>query len=120
MNTTNAAKPVPQVALEVMMKRNREEADQLLRRSQELLSENKKIERDMNVILASVTMAPPASRVAIAEKPDTMPAPSSKPDPAGGLFHAADALVRSWKRRHKKNFKQLELDLMTALERMNG
>lgn len=120
MNTSNASKPVPQVALEVMMKRNREEADQLLKRATDILAENKKIERDMNTILAAAP-APVSARVTIAEKRDTMPAPSSvKPDPAGGLFHAADALVRSWQRRHKKNFKQLELDLMTALERMNG
>ena len=109
MSTPPASKPVPQVALEVMMKRNREEADQLLARSKELLSENKKIEKDMAFILAPG----PGPQ-------NTMPAPSSRPDPAGGLFHAADALVRSWQRRHKKNFKQLERDLMTALERMNG
>ena len=112
MNTSPASKPVPQVALEVMMKRNREEADQLLKRSQELLTENRKIEHGMAAILATV---PPS-----APKGATMAPPSSRPDPAGGLFHAADALVRSWQRRHKKNFKQLERDLMTALERMNG
>jgi hypothetical protein len=115
MNTSN--KPVPQVALEVMMKRNREEADHLLKRSQELLADNKKIEHEMAVILASVPASSRVSPRVVVH--DTMPV-SSKPDPAGGLFHAADALVRSWKRRKKKNFKQLELDLMTALERMNG
>lgn len=116
MNTSNAAKSVPQVALEVMMKRNREEADQLLKRANEVLAENKKIEHEMQVILAT---APVSSRVSITPKRDTMPV-SSRPDPMGGLLHAADALVRSWKRRNKKNFKQLELDLMTALERLNG
>jgi hypothetical protein len=110
----NAAqeKPVPQVALEVMMKRNKEAADKLLAEAKKLLAENRMIETEMAKVLPSV---PPASQsVSLA------PQSSIRPDPMGGLLHAADALVRSWKRRNKKNFKQLELDLMTALERMNG
>lgn len=114
----NAAKPVPQVALEVMMKRNKESADKLLKEAEKLLSENKLIESRMEQILA----APPASQVATVPpvSHSMVPQSSMRPDPMGGLHHAADALVRSWKRRNKKNFKQLELDLMTALERMNG
>lgn len=121
MNNAKNEKPVPQVALEIMMKRNKEDADRLLREAQALLTDNRKIEAEMTKILSA---APPASRVSVApaSSASTLAAPASsqRPDPMGGLLHAADALVRSWKRRHKKNFKQLELDLMTALERMNG
>jgi hypothetical protein len=111
-------KPVPQVALEVMMKRNKEEADKLLKSAKDLLAENRKIETEMRNILASA--APPASAVASIPPPSAVPLSSMRPDPMGGLLHAADALVRSWKRRNKKNFKQLELDLMAALEKTNG
>jgi len=107
----SAEKSTPQVALEVMMKRNREQADQLLVQAKKLLAENKVIETEVRTILSQA----PASQVVTQS-----PASSIRPDPMGGLHHAADALVRSWKRRNKKNFKQLELDLMTALERMNG
>lgn len=110
MNSATQEKPTPQVALEVMMKRNKEQADQLLAQAKKLIQENRVIETEMNKVLASV---PPPSHV-------MAPVSSVRPDPMGGLHHAADALVRSWKRRNKKNFKQLELDLMTALERMNG
>lgn len=100
-------KPMPQVALEVMMKRNKEEADKLLKHAQDLLTENRKIETEMKTILSA--SQPPPSII-----------PQSRPDPMGGLLHAADALVRSWQRRHKKNFKQLELDLMAAVGKVNG
>jgi hypothetical protein len=112
----NSEKPVPQVALEVMMKRNKEQADKLLQEAQKLLKENKVIETEISKVMASV---PPPSQVATMA-PTMAPVSSVRPDPMGGLLHAADALVRSWKRRHKKNFKQLELDLMTALERINA
>lgn len=110
MSNAPNEKPMPQVALEVMMKRNKEAADKLLSEAKKLLAENKLIETEM----ARVLSVPPPSQVV------TAPVSSMRPDPMGGLHHAADALVRSWKRRKKKNFKQLELDLMTALERMNG
>jgi hypothetical protein len=123
MNNASYEKPVPQVALEVMMKRNKEQAEKLLNDARKLLQENRVIEVEMSKVLAS---APPPSQVtpqaappSVAPSTDRM-VPSMRPDPAGGLFHAADALVRSWKRRGKKNFKQLERDLMMALERMNG
>jgi hypothetical protein len=109
MNSVAQEKPVPQVALEVMMKRNKEAADKLLSEAKKLLAENRMIETEM----AKALSAPPPSHV-------TMPPSSMRPDPMGGLLHAADALVRSWKRRNKKNFKQLELDLMSALEKTNG
>ncbi len=115
MNSASNEKPVPQVALEVMMRRNKESADKLLAEAKKLLAENRLIETEMAKVLpppSQVASVPPAS--------STMPSSSLRPDPMGGLLHAADALVRSWKRRNKKNFKQLELDLMTALERMNG
>lgn len=115
MNSASNERPVPQAALEVMMKRNKEDSDRLVREAEALLAENKKIEREMSKILALA----PVSRVAVSLPPQSS-VPSSRPDPMGGLLHAADALVRSWKRRNKKNFKQLELDLMTALERTNG
>lgn len=102
--------PVPQVALEVMMKKNKEEASSLFAKAKELLAENRKIEVEMTKILSPHTM-------------DSLPPPSSasmRPDPMGGLLHASESLVRSWKRRNKKNFKQLELDLMRALDRVHG
>lgn len=105
-------KYAPQVALEVMMKRNREQADLLLSQAKKLITENRTIETEMSKVLASV---PPAS-----QSVSLPPLSSARPDPMGGLHHAADALVRSWKRRHKKNFKQLELDLMSALERVTS
>ena len=129
------SKPVPQVTLEVMMKRNKEEAEDLLRKAQKLIAENRFIETKMEEVLLSVP--PPPSRVsgtaptmaagmpvitmkASSPPPSALMAPPSRPDPMGGLLHAADALVRSWKRRHKKNFSQLETDLMTALEKTNA
>ena len=105
------AKPAPQVTLEVMMKRNKEEATKLLRDAETLLADNRKIEAEMKQILSA---AAPSSQVVSVAPPSSM-----RPDPMGGLLHAADALIRSWQRRKKKNFKQLELDLMTALERVN-
>ena len=124
-----AEKPVPQVALEVIMKRNKEEANKLLKQAEAMLQENRRISTEMQRIL------PPPSTVR--EPPKSMPNPGSysmvsrdtvaaptsasmRPDPMGGLLHAADALVRSWQRRGKKNFKQLERDLMMALEKVNG
>lgn len=111
MNSAMNEKPVPQVALEVMMKRNKEAADKLLTEAKKLLAENKMIETEMVKVLS----VPPSSQVVTAP-----PQSSIRPDPMGGLLHAADALVRSWKRRNKKNFKQLERDLMSALEKTNG
>lgn len=111
------SKPIPQVALEVMMKRNKEEADQLLRRSKELLADNRKIETEMTKILAA---SQPPSRVTVAPPSASVPPSTMRPDPMGGLLHAVDALTRSWKRRNKKNFKQLELDLIAALEKVNS
>lgn len=102
---------VPQVALEVMMKKNKEEAASLFAKAKELIAENRKIEVEMSKIL----------NPALPGLVDSLPPSSSmRPDPMGGLLHAADALCRSWKRRNKKNFKQLELDLMRALDRVNG
>lgn len=105
------AKSTPQVALEVMMRKNKEEAARLLAAANKLIAENRQIEVEMHKILSS---PPPSSQIQL-----ELPA-SSRPDPMGGLLHAADALTRSWKRRNKKNFKQLELDLITALERVNA
>ncbi len=113
MQNHNHKTSSPQAALEVMMKRNKEEADALLKHAKDLLAENRKIEYEMKTILSSASSPPPSSM--------SMPSvPASRPDPMGGLLHATDALIRSWKRRRKKNFKQLELDLITALERVNG
>lgn len=135
MSNAPNEKPVPQVALEVMMKRNKEAADKLLAEAKKLIEENRHISVEMSRILpppssrsvpsaGSAATLPASGRYAMmgngtdSRNQATMP-PASRPDPMGGLLHAADALVRSWKRRKKKNFKQLELDLMTALERMN-
>ncbi len=130
-------KPPPQVTLEVMMKRNAAEADRLLAEAKKLLEENRHISVEMQRILPN--LPPPSSRsVPGSATAKTLPTtgsysmlgngtghghttiPASRPDPMGGLLHAVDALVRSWQRRHKKNFKQLELDLMAALEKVNG
>ncbi len=106
-------KSVPQVTLETMMKRNKAESERLLKQAHELLSENREIESRMTAILTQAPQSQPVVR-------PSQPPSSIRPDPMGGLLHAADALVRSWTRRHKKNFKQLELDLMSALEKVNG
>jgi pantothenate kinase type III len=101
----NYSKPIPQVTLETMMKKNREESDRLLKQSKALLEENRSIESEMTRILIP-SVPPPVSSV--------------RPDPMSELIVVADALVRSWKRRHKKNFKQLESDLVNAMENVNG
>jgi hypothetical protein len=129
------ATSAPQVTLEVVMRKNKEEAEQLFEQAKRLLAENRRISTE----LARIVVKPPSSTavpasegtsrtipnsgrysmVNLESSPPTV-IPSSRPDPVGGLLHAADALVRSWKRRNKKNFKQLELDLMMALEKVNG
>ena len=117
--TALETKSQPQVALEIILKRNRAEADRLLKGAQKLLEENKVVEAQMKEILAVASSSvPPPPAPPSSSAVSVAPAPASmRPDPFGGLLHAADALVRSWKRRKKKNFKQLEADLMAALEK---
>ncbi len=137
--TMSQTKPAAQLSLETILERNRSEAQRLLR-------ENDRIERAMQEILQQPPM--PSSRVVEAfkngmamgkmtlENAATVPPgssasipPSSQRDTVGvpdstrmlpekEVCYAALAIVRSWQRRHKKNYKLQEKALIDAVSRL--
>ena len=117
-------KPEAQISLENILKQNREEAEELRKAANAKLAENDRIQQEMHNILKSVP-PPPASRLvdAFTEGARTVPS-SPNPDSVVRLgaekevLYAALAIVRSWKRRHKKNYQAQERELVTAVERL--
>ncbi len=104
-------KHVPQVTLETIIKKNKEEAEELFAKAKSLILENRRIEVEMIKILSTST---PGSGVA-SVRPSAPPA-SVRVD--SEVVYAANNLIRSWRRRHKRNFKTAEQDLMDACERL--
>ena len=118
-------KPEAQLSLETIIKQNREEAENLQRAAQAKLDENERIKAEMHNILKSVP-PPPVSRLmeAFSEgvraslPPADQEAPSVKMVAEKEVLYAALAIVRSWKRRHKKNWQTQERELVAAVERL--
>jgi hypothetical protein len=116
MNT----KPAPQLSLEAIMHRNKEEAERLL-------GENERIKEEMHNILKSVP-PPPVSRTMEAFSDGvraTLVPENLRSEPASvklvaekEVLYAALAIVRSWKRRKKKNWQSQEKELAAAVERL--
>ena len=115
-------KPAPQVSLEAILKSNKEAAAKLLQ-------ENERIEAEMHKILTTSSFPPPpVSRLMEAFSEGvraTTPVPVDSQSPASEklvaekeVVFAAVAIVRSWTRRHKKNWKIQEKELMNAVRRL--
>lgn len=105
-------KTAPQVQLETILENNRSEATRLLQ-------ENTRIEAEMTRILSEPP--PPMSRLveAFVKGHSEPPAPeSTKLSAEKEVLFAALAIVRSWSRRHKKNWKTQERELAKAVERL--
>jgi len=106
----NAIRPTPQMSLETILKQNADEAHRLRAEAASKLDENERIEKEMHAILRSV---PPSGT-------NTMPVSygSTEMTPEKAVCFQALAIVRSWKRRHKKNYNIQETELMEAVERL--
>jgi hypothetical protein len=96
-------KHAPQLSLESIIQRNKEEASRLL-------DENARIEAEITKILST---PPPASKATTLQPPDSTRLSAEKE-----VIYAALAIVRSWQRRHKKNYHSQERELMNAVERL--
>jgi hypothetical protein len=121
MNTSTI--PSPRLSLEQILKQNQEDAHRLNLEAQAKLLENEAIRMEMHKILKSEP--PPVSRFVEAYetgKPGSNPPPApdsgTKLEPEKDVLYAALAIVRSWKRRHKKNWRAQERELADAVERL--
>ncbi len=111
-------KTSPQLSLENIIKQKRDEA-------QRLLAEVEGIKAEMHKILSEPPSAPPQSRLveAFTQGVATTMLPggeavSTRMVAEKEVIYAALAIVRSWKRRHKKNWHAQEKELMNAVERL--
>lgn len=125
MNT----KPAAQLSLEAILKRNSEEAERLRAEADARLAENAGIEAAMHRVLSEPPSAPQSRLVAAFKNGEALKrlelehaateAPTStKMVAEKEVLYAALAIVRSWKRRHKKNWQAQEKELMNAVERL--
>lgn len=120
-------KPMAQLSLETILQQNKEEAQRLQKAAEAKLAENAAIQAEMSAILKSVP-PPPVSRLMTAFQDGVRashpPVPGeSAPDSVRlvaekEVLYAALAIVRSWKRRRKKNWQAQEKELMNAVERL--
>ncbi len=119
----HAVKPQAQLSLEAILKHNRDEAESLTRAAQAKLDENARIQTEMHKIL-SEPPPPPVSRLMEAFSEGVRASvPPASVDPTRmvaekEVLYAALAIVRSWQRRHKKNWHAQEKELMNAVERL--
>lgn len=128
MNTKT--KPAAQLSLELILERNKTEAERLL-------AENERIETEMRKILDAQSPSAPASRLVEAfqeaipqhkngetmkrmteENAMTLPPVSERLATERDVVYAAVAIVRSWKRRHKKTYHNQERELAAAVDRL--
>jgi hypothetical protein len=100
-----------------LIKSNEDEASRLL-------GENARLKEEMHKIL-SEPPPPPSRLVDVLEGRSTRPTqPPVAPEqvlamtPEKEVIYAALAIVRSWTRRHKKNWKSQETELMKAVSRL--
>ncbi len=130
MNTKT--KPAAQLSLEMILERNRTEAERLL-------TENARIETEMKKILDAAP--PPSSRLVEAfqeampvgipqhknglamsrmaeENAATLPPVSERLASERDVVYAAVAIVRSWRRRHKKTYHNQERELASAVDKL--
>ncbi len=128
-----------QMSLEQALKNNEVEAAKLQAAAKAKLDENARIEAEMQKILSEPppsSKAPPSRLVEAyrngatmsrleAENATTLPAGPIGPQSSNTrlnaereVLFAALAIVRSWKRRHKKNFHAQEKELMDAVNAM--
>lgn len=119
-------KPMAQLSLETILQQNKEEAKRLQDAAAAKLAENAAIQAEMSAILKSVP-PPPVSRLMTAFQDGVRashpPASEQSVDSTRMLaekevLYAALAIVRSWKRRRKKNWQAQEKELMNAVERL--
>ena len=122
-------KPAAQLSLEAIIQRNREEAERKKAEIAQLLAENAGIEAAMQRVLSEPPSAPASRLVAAYKNGEALKmmemehGTTVKPDSTRMLverevLYAALAIVRSWKRRHKKNWQAQEKELMNAVERL--
>ncbi len=122
-----------QMSLEQALKNNEVEAAKLQAAASAKLAENARIEAEMQKILSE---PPPSAATSTrlveaykngatmsrleTENATTMPPQSSNTRMAAerAVLYAALAIVRSWTRRHKKNFHSQEKELMDAVNAM--
>ncbi len=127
MNT----KPAAQLSLEAILQRNVEEAARKRAEADQLLAENAGIEAAMHRVLSEPPSAPASRLVAAFKNGEAMKkmelenAMTATPGPSSSamlaekeVLYAALAIVRSWKRRRKKNWQSQEKELMNAVERL--
>ncbi len=133
MNTKT--KPAAQLSLELILERNKAEAERLL-------AENARIETEMKKILGEVQA--PSSRIVeafqealpglqpvipqhkngeamgrmAAENAVTLPPVSERLASERDVVYAAVAIVRSWRRRHKKTYHNQERELASAVDKL--
>ena len=118
-------KPEPQLALEALIQSNADEAKRLL-------DTNDRIYQEMAVILKS-TPPPSSDRLVEAfqsgtratQKSERYTVPVSPEEPLSTrlaakeeVLYAALAIVRSWHRRHKKNWQSQERELEAAVKKL--
>ncbi len=127
MNTKT--KPAAQMSLELILERNSAEADRLL-------GENARIRTEMEKILGEVQAAPVSKLVSafeeaiphhkngetmkrmIEENATTLPPVSERLASERDVVYAAVAIVRSWRRRHKKTYHNQERELAAAVDKL--
>ncbi len=124
-----ATKPAPQLSLELILEKNRKEAEELKAQAEAKLAENVRIEAEMQKIL-SEPPTPPSRLVAAYKDGETLrqmaletaqtdlPPLSQRMLAEREVLYAALAIVRSWKRRHKKTYAAQEKELSNAVERL--
>jgi hypothetical protein len=130
-----STKPAAQLSLETILKQNADEAKRLKAAADEKLAENARIEAEMHRILSEPSsQQAPGSRIVEAYKNGAAMGllelenrntqqPSSAPSSVKmvaekEVLYAALAIVRSWKRRRKKNWQTQEKELMNAVEKL--
>lgn len=117
MNT--ATKNAAQLSLEAIISKNKTQADAMQRAALDKLEENERIKAEMHKILSE---PPPVSTLVAAFRDATMPPTdgpvSVKLAAEKEVIYAALAIVRSWRRRNKKNWQAQEKELMSAVERL--
>lgn len=119
-------KPEPQLALEALIQSNADEAKRLL-------DTNDRIYQEMAAILKSTPPPPPSDRLVEAfqsgtratQKSERYTVPVANEEPVSTrlaakeeVLYAALAIVRSWKRRHKKNWQSQERELEAAVQKL--
>jgi hypothetical protein len=126
-------KPAAQLSLEMILERNKAQAERLQQEAKDKLEENRRIEAEMQRILHHPPPSDVVGRLAhrngdsmrlmAAENALTEPPPASTSPrmiAEREVLYAAMAITRSWKRRHKKNWKTQERELLNAVERLTG